>query len=225
MNAIIVHSGQMYEAFPLMSLLIGIKKKYHAIKILWVGKKEYFDLVKFNKRIVEVLDIDKCYDLISLTDFYGSDICINPSQNKNARKFTSLTNAKKTFGFNEKGAVSRDAEFFHKIMSNEVTTNKTILDLYYNLAGLQWKGEGYGLSYYPKTKQSKKTGVYLNNKDESIKGERIKMPKELFSQLDVLNQFDNIITDDLFVTHASLALRKQVTCLQETPYKFNFLKE
>lgn len=224
MKIIIVHSGPLYEALPLTSLLIGLKKAHPTANILWVGEPDSFELIKFNKRANKHLDIDKCYDLASLTDFYGADLCINPSFAMKARKFTTLASAKQTCGFTKAGPVNRDAEFFQNVMSGNSETNKTILELFYNLAGLKWKGEGYGLSYYPRLKQSKGLAVYLNDEDESIEGERIVMPNKLFAQFDVLNQYSDIITDDLFITHAALALRKNVSYLKDVSYRFNFMK-
>lgn len=223
MKIIVVHSGLMYKALPLTSLLIGLKKEYPSATILWVGDPDSFELVKFNKRVNKHLDINKCYDLASLTDFYGADLCVNSSIEMKAKKFATLTNAKKVCGFTKDGPVDTDAELFQNIMNGDSETNKTILELYYSLAGLKWKGEGYGLSYYPRTKQSKELAVYLNEEDESVEGERLTMPDALFAQFDAINQYNSIITDDLFVTHAALALRKNVSCLVKVPYRFNFM--
>ena len=223
MRIIVVHSGPIYEAFPLTSLLIGLNKEYPPAKILWVSDPDSFELIKFNKRANKHLDINKCYDLASLTDFYGAEVCINASSDMKAKKFTTLTNAKQVYGFSKDGPANRDAEFFQNVMNGDSETNKTILELYYNLAGLKWRGEGYGLSYYPRLKQSKGLAVYLNEEDDSIEGERLVLPDNLFAKFDTINQYSDIITDDLFVTHAALSLRKKVSCLTKVPYRFNFM--
>ena len=226
LKIVVIHSGIDYEALLLTSLLIGLKKKYMSSQILWVGNPSYFCLIKYNKRVKRCFNLDKCYDLSSLTSFYGSDVCLNISLNKQACKFASACGAKIIYGFDKNGPVDRNAEFVSKVLSGKVKTNKTVLDLYYSLAEMHWKGEGYGLSYYPKLKQTKKCGTYLHtdfrtdNEDEDC--EEIELPRQFLDRFDVLNQYATIITDDLFVLHAGLALKKKVHCCRKLSYQLNF---
>jgi hypothetical protein len=122
---------------------------------------------------------------------------------------------KRLLGFGKKGPLTEDAAFFKSVMTGELTTNKTLLHMYYNMADLQWRGEGYGLAYYPRTKQSKPLGVYMKkygagfSMDQEF--ESIRLPKPLLKQMDKINEYEKIVTDDLFVLHASIALKKLVT--------------
>ncbi|KKM78723.1 hypothetical protein LCGC14_1357100 [marine sediment metagenome] len=218
MKIILIQSGPAYEILLLSSVLIGLKKRHPKAKILWVGEPEYFSLVKFNKRVSKCLNIHKSGDLVSLTNFYGSDICYNSSLNREAQKFAIITGASCHYGFKD-GPVNRNALLLKNVMSGQAVTRKTILDLYYSLANMKWKGEGYGLSYYPKTKQTKNVGAYCHSEQSA---EKFKLPKDLLNQFDTINQFSHIITDDLFVLHASLALRKKVTFTETLPYNLNF---
>lgn len=220
MKIIILHSNNLNELLPLMSLLIGLKKKYEKSSLIWIGCKKYFSLIKYNKRVKTCFDIEKEYNLSDLTAFYGSEICINTSWHKSMTSFSSLVGAKKYFGFDKNGPVNHAAEFFYKVMNYDITTNKTVLDMYYSLADLKWGGEGYGLSYYPKLKQNKKYGIFAEKEDENY--EEIDMPNDLLRRFDVINQYEQIKTDDLFTLHASLALRKKAIFCEKLPYKLNF---
>ncbi|KKK50352.1 hypothetical protein LCGC14_3125870, partial [marine sediment metagenome] len=104
----------------------------------------------------------------------------------------------------------------------KISTKKTALQLYYDLVGLQWKGEGYGLSYYPKMKQTEQCGAFMTIYDHPENCSRIKMPKGALGQLDTLNQYAEVITDDVFSAHASIALRKQCTLMANLPYQMEF---
>jgi len=93
------------------------------------------------------------------------------------------------------------------------------LQLYYDLAEIGWKGEGYGLSYYPKTKQTMESGAYID--EETPKNcTKIKMPDQILPRLDMLNEFASIYTDDVFTAHASIALRKKCYFTKELPMEY-----
>jgi len=221
MKIVLIHNGTDYEALLLTSLAIGLKKKYANAKILWAGRPEYFPLVKFNKRVKKCLNINNVYDLASLTHFYKSDVCINPYPDKIAIKFTEICAAEKYYGFTKDGAIDHNAELFKNVIYGDLTTNKTVLDLYYGLVDMKWRGEGYGLSYYPRHKQSKDVGIYMQNHPD-IEGDHIKMPSNLFAKFDILNEYQHVVTDDMFALHASLALRKKATFYGSLPYSLNF---
>lgn len=215
-----VHNGPPEEVLLLTGVLIGLKKLHPQSKVLWVGDPQYFPIIRFNKRIRKILNIHKGNDLASLTHFYGSDICYNPSDSETACRFASITGSKQYFGFNKDGAVDKNAEFFQKITSGKLKTNKTILDMYYGLAGIKWRGEGYGLSYYPTIKQTKQVGICAEQINEP--GEIFKASNDYLETFDIINQYKKIITDKLFVAHAALALRKKVVFRGSIPYKLNF---
>jgi hypothetical protein len=151
-------------------------------------------------------------------------MCINPSTTKLAKKFTTAISAKEYCGFTTNGPADRYAEFFDKVMTGEISTRKNILDIYYTLAHLKWTGEGYGLSYYPRKKQDKTAGSYMNTKIENTLP--IQLPAKILGQFDTINQFKTIHTDNLFVAHAGIALRKYVYLYtQSLPYEIEFFKK
>jgi len=205
MKIVVVQSGPDHEVFPLMSLLIGLEKKYGSSKATWIGNPRLFDLVRFNKRVGRCIPLGDTSSLGGLKSFFGADLLINSGKDKIAMNVASISGAKKVAGFTNSGAVDRNAEFFDKVMYGGLKTNRHVLDLYYSLADLKWQGEGYGLSYYPRTKQNKNTGVYLSD-DQSMR-----MPDKLLGKMDSINEFAEVVTDDLFVCHAAIALRKKVT--------------
>jgi hypothetical protein len=222
MKIVLVQSGPGHDVLVLGSLIIGLHKKYQGSQIIWVGSPKFFDLVKYNRRIRRCVDIGQELTFSGLSLFYNTDLCINPSNTKEAKKFVSSLSAKNYLGFIKQGAVDRHAEFFHKVTSGEISTCKTILDLYFTLAGLKWSGEGYGLSYYPRKRQDKEHGSYLNIATPFAEASPINLPKKLLAQFDVINQFKNVHTDNLFVAHAAIALRKHLYFYADLPYKLEF---
>ncbi|MHA2281509.1 MAG: hypothetical protein ACXAC5_11700 [Promethearchaeota archaeon] len=220
---VIVQHGPPEEVFPLLSVIIGLQKAYPGSYVIWAGDPSTSDLVKYNKRIKRILDVTRDFSLKTLELVFGTDICVNASFNKIARQFTSNVNALETYGFTREGAISRSAEFFENVLSGKIITNKTLLQIYYDLVDLRWRGEGYGLTYYPRLKQSEKCGLFVRNSDIDVENcIKTRLPSGILKQLDTLNKFAKIITDDLFVTHAAIALRKYCTLLGERPFQMEF---
>ena len=207
------------------SLLIGLHKKYPGCQVIWAGNPNLFELMKYNRRVKRCVDINQELTFSGLSAFYNTDLCINPSNTKVAKRFVASVSSKQHLGFTKKGATDRNSEFFGRVMSGDVTTHKTILDLYFSLAGLKWTGEGYGLSYYPCKRQEKGDGTYLSQ-DVEVKGSSpIKLPRQLLAKFDTINQFREIHTDDLFVAHAGIALRKTIHFYADLPYELEFFKK
>ncbi|HDY89655.1 MAG TPA: hypothetical protein ENH82_16275 [bacterium] len=180
------------------------------------------DLVRYNKRIKRFIDIEQEFTMKTLQIVFGAEICVNTSTSSIAKQFTSNVGAKHTAGFNKKGATSRQAEFFGNVVLGKISTKKTALQLYYDLVGLQWRGEGYGLSYYPKVKQTEQCGSFMTVYDEPEGCSRINMPKKVLDKLDTINRYAEIITDNVFSAHAAIALRKQCTLIADLSYEMEF---
>lgn len=226
MKIVVIQSGEPHEALPVLSLLIGLQKAYRNSRIIWIGKQLFFDLIKYNKRISSYVDVDEEITLDVLAKIFKPDICINPFADKKSCAFASASQAKKYHGFNKKGAVNRTAEFFDKVKRGEINTNKNILDLYYGLADLNWHGEGYGLSYYPKSKQVSGCGKFGTNLPSIDDCPSFTLPRKLLPKFDTINKYSDIHTDDLFVLHAGLALRKNITFYSKPmSYKIEFFKK
>ncbi len=219
---VIIQQGSESEIFPLLSLAIGLRKAHPDSQIIWAGNPSLSDLVRYNKRIKRFIDIEQEFSISTLQIVFGAEICVNTSTSSIAKQFASHVGAKHTAGFDKKGATSRRAEFFENVVLGKISTKKTALQLYYDLAGLRWRGEGYGLSYYPKTRQTEPCGSFVTDCNEPENCSRIKMPKGTLDKLDTINRYAEIITDNLFVAHASIALRKQCTLMADLPYQMEF---
>ncbi len=218
---IIIQRGEEV-VFPLLSLAIGLHKIHSNAQIIWAGDQSLSDLVRYNKRIKRFIDIEQEFTMKTLQIVFGAEICVNTSTSPVARQFASNVNAANTIGFDKKGATSRSSEFFANVVSGTISTNKTALQLYYDLVGLRWRGEGYGLSYYPKARQTEQCGAYMTMHEAPENCPRIKMPKAVLSRLDTINRYEEIITDDVFSAHASIALRKRCTLIADLPYQMEF---
>ncbi len=219
---LVVQYGPDEEIYPLMSLVIGLLKTFPKAHITWAGDPRLSDLIKYNKRIKRFLDIEREFSLKTLQLVFGTDICVNASFSTIARQFASQVQAKATYGFAREGATNRSSEFFYNVMHNNISTNKTLLQMYYDIANLRWSGEGYGLSYYPKTKQSEQCGSFFSQEKSIENCKKINMPQKLLPQLDTLNRYEEIVTDDLMVAHSGIALRKKCTLYADLPYKMEF---
>lgn len=219
---VIIQSGSDAEIFPLLSLTIGLWKAYPNSQIIWVGDSSFSDLVRYNKRIKRFIDIEQEFTMKTLQMVFGTEICVNTSTNSVAKQFASNIGANHTVGFDKKGATSRQAEFFQNVVLGKISTKQTALQLYYDLVGLQWRGEGYGLSYYPKVKQTQQCGAFMTVYDQPDNCFKIKMPKRTLDKLDTINRYAEIITDDIFSGHAAIALRKQCTLVANLPYQMEF---
>ena len=219
---VIIQYGDEVEVFPLLSLVIGLQKEYPDSHIIWAGDPLLSELIRYNKRIKRFINIEQEFTMKTLQIVFGADICVNTSSDLLARRFASSVNAKNVIGFDKNGASSLQSEFFKNVISGKISTKKTALQLYYDLVGLRWRGEGYGLSYYPKVRQAEQCGAFMTMYDEPDNCSKIKMPKEALDKLDTLNRYAEIITDDIFSAHASIALRKQCTLIADLPYQMEF---
>ena len=178
--------------------------------------------MRYNKRIKQFIDIEREFTIKTLQIVFGAEICVNTSISSIAKQFASNVRATHTIGFDKNGATSRQAEFFKNVILGKISTQKTMLQLYYDLVQLRWQGEGYGLSYYPKMKQTEQCGSFMTIHDQSKKCSKIYMPEEVLNRLDTINRYAEIITDDVFTAHAAIALRKQCLLVADLPCQMEF---
>lgn len=219
---VIIQQGSNTEIFPLLSLAIGLRKAHSDSQIIWAGDPVLSDLIRYNKRIKRFINIEQEFTMKTLQMVFGAEICVNTSISSIAKQFASKVGANHTIGFDKKGPTSRQAEFFGNVALGKISTKKTALQLYYDLVGLRWRGEGYGLSYYPKVRQTERCGSFMTTYEEPDNCSRIKMPKGALDKLDTINRYAEIITDDVFSAHAAIALRKQCTLISDLPYQMEF---
>ena len=219
MEIVITHLGNLSQLIPATSIIKGIKKQDIDTNITWVVSKEEFCYInKYNKNILRTISIDqfvkesKTYDLlINLYPYFPEDMKIN-SIIKHATGFYFHSHFDK----------------FEKVFYKDIS-DMSILQLYFILCGLTWKGEGYEIGYYPKTKTKKnKIGVSVANANirnyvldnleiDNKKIWYIPYKKNIFKRIDEINRCKKIITDDLITFHLAMSLRKYVYYLETFP--------
>ena len=197
-------------------------KCYNNPKITWIVKDD------INKSLLEYSDnIDKivtCQDFIEkpFSDyevFINLHPLFNPT-NQISEEF-GLTFSK-TYGFYQ----NKESLFFDEILYGNKQTSMNMFQIYFKLAGMLWKGEGYDINYFPKTKSKKnRAGIavahanlrnyIIENIDlESMKTWIVPYKKNVFKYMDEINRCKQIITDDTLTLHLALYLRKKVHFLQ-----------
>jgi hypothetical protein len=126
------------------------------------------------------------------------------------------------FGF---GTSSRSDEF-EEYMLGTKKTRKNLFQIYFNLAEMTWRGEGYDIKYYPRSRAKKtKIGIYITNPNlknyvtKQLKLDENKLWKichkqDFFRKMDEANKYGTIITDDFTTLNVALCLRKDVHFLK-----------
>jgi hypothetical protein len=121
-------------------------------------------------------------------------------------------------------------KFKATLLNNMCFPEMSNLQLYFILCGLTWKGEGYDIGYYPKTKMKKgRIGMSAANANlrnyvlDNLKIDKKKIwyipyKKNVFKKMNEINQCEKIITDDILTLHLSLFLRKYVYYLETYPH-------
>jgi hypothetical protein len=97
-----------------------------------------------------------------------------------------------------------------------------------------WRGEGYGINYYPKTKsKNNRVGIFVDHTklkhfvNDNLKASKLKVScvpyrKNIYKKMDEINRFSDIVTDDMLTTHLAVYLRKRVHYLETIPSNVNF---
>lgn len=221
MKILITNLGTVADNITSSSVLKRLKRRLEATDITWCVKtKADKNTFKYNKTInkiislEELINLEETFDLlINLDPFLPHKIC-------NKVKIIDTLG----FGFNEE-----ISSFESVIDGDKQMKGMNVFQMYYKLAGMTWKGEGYDIGYYPRSKSKKnRVGVAVANAnlrnyltDEiklgSMKLWHIPYKKNVFKKMDEINKCSNIITDDVLTLHLSLALRKYVYFLKTTP--------
>ncbi len=222
MKIAILDYGKPWHVLASTSLIKGLNKKFPDNNITFFVNHESLPIIQYNSKIEPVSGyIHKTDDVF--------DFVLNVTPTIEACNFSSEIKSSCKLGFIEKigniAFANKEAEEYFDIMHNGVTTERHMLQVLYRVAGLTWKGEGYDLVYYPKNKTKRnRTGIAIshdalrhfvknNLKLEMSELYSVPMKKDIFKRMDEINRCMNIITDDLFVLHASIALRKDVEFL------------
>jgi len=149
MKIAIIHFGPLSQLLPASSILKGIKK-YEPVQfdITWVLRDESLKYIfQYTKDVHHVVSLEQfintpaIYDiLINLEPFFPMNISCN---------------------FEYKTAIGigfcPDLEIWRKVLTGEeqMPENMNCLQLYFKLSRMVWRGEGYGIQYYPKTRNHK----------------------------------------------------------------------
>jgi hypothetical protein len=215
MKICIIDIEPLVDCFVASSINEGLKKEYDNPEITWVvnGLSEY-KIFSYTRNVKVLLYSDFC----EMKDRDQYDILINFSPSIFLNDKIKVAKEYRGFNFNIKSSSLYDIVYKNK------KSNMNIFQVYFNLAGLKWRGEGYGIKYYPKTKNKKNTiGVLTNNIkiqhyiNDCLEVKNLKIlphKKNFFRHIDELNKCSHIITDDYLTMHLSIFLRKYVYFLK-----------
>lgn len=222
MNIAVLNYGEPWHVLVSTSLIRGLKRKYPDSDIYFFSSQDSYPVLQYNSKIHAVSGY--VYDINVTFDF-----AINMTPSVEASNFMLEFNTKNKFGFIENGGnvlpINKDAEEYFSIMHNGVRSDKNILQVFYKICGLVWRGEGYDFAYYPKNRtNAKKTGIAISNnalrqfvknnlKLQMSEMHSVPIRNNIFKKIDEINRCKYIITDDLFILHSSIALRKNIEFL------------
>ncbi len=228
MKIVIIQLGTTCECLLTSSLIKGLRKQDKDVSIyILTSEKSDNKVFKFNPNVKQVTK-----SLPSIVNSGPFDRLINLSPS--FMKLYGFRFVTKMSGFN----LSYNCEKYQEILYGDEKTDSNLFQIYFKLAGMKWRGEGYELCYYPKTKTNKKkTGIALVNTNlknyileklqlESSRLWNIPLRKNLYKRIDEINKCQNIVTDDFLTMHISIALKKYVYFLETIPCntKIEFFK-
>jgi len=222
MKFLVIHNGEPWQSLAATSLIRGLKHRHENCLIDWATSVDSYCLFQFNKNLSEVY--------IGLGPFKGSyDVAINLTPTIEAVNSLEKISAISKIGFIKKndhvGVSDSENEYMLQVFSGKENTSKNIFQMYYRLADMKWKGEGYDLSYFPRNRMKKRrTGIAV--KDVSLRSYvkenlnldyselwHVPLRSDLLKRIDEINRVKHLITDDLFCVHAGIAMRKHVEFL------------
>jgi hypothetical protein len=229
MEILISHLGDINECFVATGLIKTLFKKYKTKKnpsiYLIVKNKENRTLFVHNEKVKNIYTIKSVPEEFMLKNF---DIYINLFPNDIQREGYPVI-AKEKLGFNYSGKADDIAE---QLYSKNGFVKKNLFQIYHALANLPWKGGGFDLPYYPKSKsKATRTGVAISNIKlrnytidhlslDKTKIWFIPFKKDFFKRADNVNKCKYIITDDLLTANIAACLRKKIFFLKTLHYPF-----
>ena len=168
-----------------------------------------------------IFKYSKLCNFIELSNIKSNyDIVLNYSYTLDCLDLMDSLRVEEKFGFGHRN-FGIGSELWNKfIIEKEQKTNSCDFQLFYGIANLKWKGEGYNLRYYPKFKSSQIAIGYFFNNEQLVKlvkkhikySPLIKIPKldKICDQIDEINPCKQIVTDDINIARIGIALRKYV---------------
>jgi len=215
MKVVISHSGPMSELVVASSVNIGIKKQPEDVNITWVVPEEHKYIFRHCKNVNKALSFK---EFRVREEEYDVFINLWPDNIETSAKIKERT------GF---GCYGEFDKYERAILGLDSCQDMNTQQLYFYLSGMTWKGEGYDINYYPRTKAKKgRVGMsaananlrnYVIDNLDVDKVWYIPYKKNIFKKMDEINRCKKIITDDLLTLHLALALRKYVYYLETYP--------
>lgn len=234
MNIAVINHEEPWNLLACTSLIRGLAKTYKDCSVTFFVQPECLPILSFSKKVS-----------VSVEEFgyeNNFDLAINLTPDIHCSTFSSALSSNVIGFVEEHGSVgfsSKEVEDYYGVVYGNRKTEKHFLQILFKFCGMTWRGEGYDLSYYPKNR-TKKNSIGLSISNEGLRGfvnnnlqisgssvSTVPNRKSLLKKMDEINRYMYIITDDLFVLHASIALRKEVEFLDTTglPYKIEFFSK
>jgi hypothetical protein len=221
MNIVIIHDGPKEHGLALTGVIAALQRQHTSAHILIATNPENHPFYQFNKSVT-VADLSPNKDTLTcdlLIDYGGSDKAVALSLIYEPTTYRGLLSREQS--------VADQHAFRGLYLKSEVPRN--LFQLLFGVAGLKWKGEGYYFRYYPRAKQTNDS-IGIAVRDQRVRSylyQRLKKDESRLWQLpfkiNVLKQFDevnkaaSVVTDDPFVMHVALCLRKHVELLIYDP--------
>lgn len=229
MKIAFIHLGGLNYILPSTSILKRVEKYKGEFVIDYVfgdHNRHHTYINKYNKLIRNTMILD---EFLCKKDEYDLFVNLYPIIPSSILEDMIYDNAYKIgFQFNKNNDIYEDI-----LIGGKENNKINLFQIYYNIMGWTWKGEGYHLSYYPRTR-TKKNNVGISVSNSNLRNfilDKLKLntnkiyyvpyKKNLFKRMDEINKCDKIITDDIMVLNLALFLRKYVYFLNTFPINYN----
>lgn len=221
MKILITNLGTIKDNIASSCILKRLTNRIEKSDITWcvknINDKEIFKYNKSINKVIclkELIKLEETFDLlINLDPFLPHKIC------DKIKIYNTLG-----FGFNE------EVKSFESVIEGDKKMiGMNIFQMYYKLAGMVWKGEGYDIGYYPRNRsKNNRAGIAVANANlryylteelslDSMKLWHVPHKKNIFKKMDEINKCGKIVTDDMLTLHLALSLRKYVYFLKTNP--------
>jgi len=221
---VIINLNPILECVISTAVIKGLSTEYPDCELYVVTLEKSLDIFKYNKRIHCCTTLEEAISSGVTKEKF--ELLVNMTMD--FQNNMSIFNADKFIGFN----FDEESEKIKEHLYQGQRTNKNIFQIFYNLCGLTWKGQGPNLSYYPKTKTQKNIiGLsianpnikkYISNK-LNLNYSKVKFvnyKQNIFKKCDEINKHEIILTDDFLTMLVSLYLRKKILFLKSLNYNF-----
>lgn len=211
----ILHLEDVSKCFIASCVNTVLYKSYQSPEITWIINDKYSKkLLSKNDKVKSVLYYNE------VKPEHDFDIMINFTQSIHPQDEIFKNTENLGIYFHPKSS------YLKSVIYENQKTSKNIFQVYYQLINLSWKGQGYGITYYPKTKYKKGTAAilvsdlrlrqFVSDRLElgEIRVSTIPYRKNIFKRMDDINRYEFIITDDYFTMHMANYLRKNIHFLE-----------